>query len=308
MTGRMDASRPPVMGAIFEIKRFAVHDGPGIRSTLFLKGCPLRCPWCQNPEGMRREIRLWHRPADCLLCGSCAAACPNGALQLDERVHVDQARCRCCGKCVDACPVGAMSLDGREISSADAAEMLMEDRVFFHDGGGVTLSGGEVFAQWRFALDILERCKAEGADTAIESCMFVSPEVLERFISVVDHFIMDIKYMDPETHRRVLGTDNGVILENHARLMARGADVLVRTPLIPGYTATAENIRAIAHYLANADPDAKYELLNFNPLCRSKYAALERDYPVAGAALPAAEMDGYYDILRQEGIRHIIRE
>ena len=106
----------------------------------------------------------------------------------------------------------------------------------------------------------------------------------------------------------VLGTDNGVILENHARLMARGADVLVRTPLIPGYTATAENIRAIAHYLANADPDAKYELLNFNPLCRSKYAALERDYPVAGAALSAAEMDGYYDILRQEGIRHIIRE
>ena len=295
-------------GTVFETKRFAVHDGPGIRSTLFIKGCPLHCPWCQNPEGMSAAVRLWHKPAECILCGSCAAACPNGALTVDGRVHIDHDRCRSCGCCIEACPAGALSFDGWTTTSEAAADLLMKDRVFFGEDGGITLSGGEVFSQWRFALEVLERCRAAGANTAIESCMFVDAEVLERFIPLVDHFIMDLKYFDPQTHRRVLGVDNRQILENHARLVAAGADVLVRTPLIPGYTATAENIRAIARYLVHADPDARYELLNFNPLCRSKYAAMEREYPVQGDMLTAAEMERFYDILREEGIRNIVRE
>ena len=297
-----------MMGTIFEVKRFAVHDGPGIRTTLFLKGCPLRCPWCQNPEGMKREIRLWHRPANCVKCGNCVAACRNRALTLSDRVHIDHGKCERCKRCVDACPVSALSLDGWEASAEEAAALLLKDRAFFEDGGGVTLSDGEVFSQWRFALEVLQKCRAEGVDTAIESCMFVDQGILEQFLPAVDHFIMDIKYMDPETHKAVLGVDNRQILDNHRLLVAAGADVLVRTPLIPGYTATEDNVRAIARYLVDADPDTRYELLNFNPLCRSKYSALEQDYPVEGAALPAAEMEKYYDILRQEGIRHIIRE
>ena len=292
-------------GAVFEVKRFAVHDGPGIRTTLFLKGCPLKCPWCQNPEGMDRRIRLWHRPTDCLMCGGCAAACPNGALTLTDRVHIDHGRCQRCGRCAEICPAGALSLDGREISSEEAVETLLKDKVFFEDGGGVTLSGGEVFAQWKFALDVLTRCKKQGVDTAVESCMLVSPDILEKFLPAVDHFIMDIKYLDPDIHREVLGADNRVILENHRLLVERGADVLVRTPLIPGYTATDDNIRAIARHLASIDPRARYELLNFNPLCRSKYAALERDCPVQGGAL---DMEPFYEILKQEGIADIVRE
>ena len=295
-------------GAVFDIKRFAVHDGPGLRTTLFLKGCPLRCPWCQNPEGLSAAVRLWHQPAECLRCGACAAACPGGALTLDGRVHIDGDKCRRCGRCIDACPVGALRMDGWELSAEDAAAQLLRDRPFFEDGGGVTLSGGEVFAQWPFALEVLERCKAAGVDTAIESCMLVNRDILRRFAPVVDHFIMDIKYLDAETHRRVVGADNRAILDNHAWLVSEGADVLVRTPLIPGYTATPENISAIARHLVRTDPEAKYELLNFNPLCRGKYAALEADYPVAGGALSAGEMDEYYEILRREGIRHIIRE
>ena len=297
-----------MMGTIFEVKRFAVHDGPGIRTTLFVKGCPLHCPWCQNPEGMRVKIRLWHKPSNCAKCGNCTAVCRDGALTLTDRVHIDHDKCTLCGRCVKACPMSAMSLDGREVSAEEAAGLLMKDRVFFQDGGGVTLSGGEVFAQWQFALEVLTLCKAEGVDTAIESCMFVDGEILERFLPAVDHFIMDIKYMDPDTHRTVLGVDNRLILENHRFLVERGADVLVRTPLIPGYTATEDNIRAIARYLVGVDPDARYELLNFNPLCRSKYVSLEKDYPVEGGALTASEMETFYDILRQEGIRHIIRE
>ena len=204
--------------------------------------------------------------------------------------------------------MSAMSLDGREVSSEEAAGLLMKDRVFFQDGGGATLSGGEVFAQWQFALEVLGLCKAGGVDTAIESCMYVDSEVLRQFLPVVDHFIMDIKYLDPDTHKRVLGVDNQRILDNNRLLVESGADVLVRTPLIPGYTATEDNVRAIARYLVSVDPDARYELLNFNPLCRSKYVSLERDYPVQGGALTVSEMETFYDILRQEGIRNIIRE
>ena len=144
-------------GFVFEVKRFAVHDGPGLRTTLFLKGCPLRCPWCQNPEGLHLEPRLWYKEADCLRCGNCVAACQERALALDERVHIDRAACTLCKRCLDACPTGALLLDGREVSADEAEETLLQDAVFYAEGGGITLSGGEVMAQWPFALELLRR-------------------------------------------------------------------------------------------------------------------------------------------------------
>ena len=295
-------------GFVFEVKRFAVHDGPGLRTTLFLKGCPLRCPWCQNPEGLHLEPRLWYKEADCLRCGNCVVSCQERALALDERVHIDRAACTLCKRCLDACPTGALLLDGREVSADEAEEMLLQDSVFYAEGGGVTLSGGEVMTQWPFALEVLRRVRARGVDTAVETCLQVRRDVLSRFIGLVDHFIVDIKYMDDAEHRRVLGAGNGQILDNYRYLVSQGADVLVRTPLIPGYTATEENIRAIARFVRDADPDARYELLNFNPLCRGKYAALEEEYPVPGQPFSAGEMDRFYAILREEGIQNIVRE
>lgn len=296
-------------GTVFDLKRFAVHDGGGLRSTLFFKGCPLHCPWCQNPEGMDIRPALWYSPQECLKCGTCVAKCPNGALSLDaERLHVQREKCVLCGTCVDVCPAAALRVMGEQVTSEEAAKRLLRDQVFFGENGGVTLSGGEVLMQWEFAAKVLAACKEAGADTAIETCLLAPRKAIEAMLPVVDHFIIDIKIMDAHKHKEILGADNRQILDNYELLVQSGADVLVRTPLIPGYTADEENIRAIARYIKGVNPEAKYELLNFNPLCRSKYAALEQDYPVEGRALTEDEMAKFYAILKEEGIVHIIKE
>ena len=294
-------------GFVFEVKRFAVHDGPGLRTTLFLKGCPLRCPWCQNPEGLHLEPRLWYKEADCLRCGNCVAACQERALALDERVHIDQAACVLCKRCLDACPTGALLLDGREVSADEAEETLLQDAVFYAEGGGITLSGGEVMAQWPFALELLRRMRARGVDTAIETACWSSRTCFRAFWGSSTTSSSTSSTSTGAEHRRVLGESNELILANYRYLVEKGADVLVRTPLIPGYTATEANIRAIARFVRLTDANARYELLNFNPLCRSKYAALEEDYPVSGQPFSAGEMEAFYAILREEGIANIVR-
>ena len=297
-------------GMVFDLKRFAVHDGSGLRSTLFLKGCPLRCPWCQNPEGLSTAPLLWYAPSDCMHCGSCVEACPEQALQLGkDRLHMNRQICILCGQCAQACPAAALEIRGKIMTSADAAQALLRDRVFFADGGGVTLSGGECLLQWEFAAQVLGICHNCGVDTAIETSLYASRHVIDAMLPVTDHFLVDIKYLDGNVHKEVIGTDNAAILGNYEYLISKGADVIVRTPLIPSYTASDENIRAIAQYVKKKDPDARYELLNFNPLCRGKYAALESPYPV-GETLPftPAQMEHYYSILEEEGILHIIKE
>lgn len=235
-------------------------------------------------------------------------ACPEGALTLGERIDVDRTRCTLCGRCVDACPAAAMSVQGRSIGAQEAAELLLRDRVFFGAHGGVTLSGGEVMLQWKFAAEVLAHCRKAGVNTAVESCLLASREAMEAMLPVTDQFLVDIKFLDPALHKMHLGADNRVILENFQWLLAHGARVLLRTPLIPGYTAAEDNIRAIARYLRRNAPQTPWELLNFNPLCRGKYTALEQDYPVSGGSLTQAEMQRFYDILEQEGIANIVKE
>jgi len=295
-------------GVIFDLKRFAVHDGRGIRSTLFLKGCPLRCPWCQNPEGLSRELRLWHQPATCIRCGTCTAACPEKALSLTERVRIDREKCTLCGVCAERCPTGALSLDGREISAEQAAELLLRDLPFFGNGGGITLSGGEATAQPEFALEVLRLCRERGAGTAMETCLFAPWETISRFLPYVDYFLTDLKLFDPEEHLRATGVPNAPILANFRALSEAGADILARTPLIPGFTDTEENIRSIARFVVSVNREIPCELLNYNPLCRSKYAALDEEYPVSGGPLSEERMEAFRAILREEGVRHIVKE
>ena len=290
-------------GIIFDLKRFAVHDGGGLRTTLFLKGCPLRCPWCQNPEGLEQKPILLPVISKCIGCKSCISACPQGALTWDNRIYTNPDRCRLCGRCAAVCPGDALELVGREISDREAADLLLRDKVFYENGGGVTLSGGEVLLQWQFAGEVLRICHEAGVHTAIETSLYTKPQVLESLLEVTDQFIVDIKLLDPSAHQRIIGVDNTPILDNYRLLAERGADILVRTPLIPGFTDSEDNIRTIARFLRETDPQANYELLNFNPLCRSKYDALGRPYPVSGSALPQEKIDRLYEIVAQAGLR-----
>lgn len=287
-------------GIIFDVKRFAVHDGGGLRTTLFLKGCPLSCPWCQNPEGMVSRPLTWRLPSRCIGCGQCRQVCPEQAI--GEELSIDYSRCTACGQCVDACPSGALEVVGRSVTPEQAAQLLLRDRVFYHSGGGVTLSGGEALLQWEFAAQVLALCHREGIHTAIETSLFAPRAALEALLPVTDQFIIDIKLLDPQQHRAIIGVDNGLILSNYRFLVEQGADVLVRTPLIPGFTDSQENIRAIAAFVAGVDPQAKYELLNFNPLCRSKYQTLGQEYPVTGDPLSEETIRSLYRVIRQAGL------
>ncbi len=184
-------------GIIFDIKRFAIHDGEGIRTTVFIKGCPLRCPWCHNPEGRKKAINLMWFSSLCVRCGSCVAACKRNALKLENnRIHIDRNACTLNADCVWACPTNALRLDGREVTAEDVYKEVIKDKLFYFSKGGITLSGGEPLSQPDFSLAILEQCKANGIKTAVETCLYANESDLMRFVPLVDQFFTDIKILD----------------------------------------------------------------------------------------------------------------
>ncbi len=285
---------------VFSLQRFSVHDGPGIRTTVFLKGCPLRCPWCQNPEGLVRAARVWNFDNLCVGCGKCTNVCPAGAIRMgsDGRPVIDHHLCTGCDTCIRECVRNALAVDGWEVSAADLAKTLLADTVFFTaSGGGVSFSGGEPLCQAEFVRDVAERCRASGIDTAIETCLEVPWAAVESVLGVIDHFLVDIKFADPERHRSVTGVGNERILDNFRRLTAAlPADRLrARLPLIPGFTAHADNIAAVADIVREANADVPLELLNFNPLAEAKYRrmALPNDFPSGLRAFTDEEMAAF---------------
>jgi pyruvate formate lyase activating enzyme len=301
-------------GSIIDIKRFTLHDGQGIRSTLFLKGCGLRCAWCQNPEGLQAAINLWYLETQCIRCGVCVESCPNEALQTDTEGHpfirINRRRCTKCGTCVAACPTTALSFDGRSISAADAAETLLRDVEFYRQsGGGVTISGGDPLIQPDFTIEVLSRCKEEGVHTAIETCLFGEYEALERFIPFTDLFIVDLKLADSTMHLQYTHQPNEVIKRNYAALARRGVELLTRIPMIPGITATESNVAALARFIREVNPGGKVELINFNPLARNKYELMNKstEFLDGMAPLAAAELEALGGILQSEGLS-VVRE
>lgn len=296
-------------GLVFDIKRFAVHDGAGIRTTVFLKSCPLRCKWCHNPEGLELERAMWHVRAKCIGCGECLRACPAGVLALEAgeiRFHAE--RCAGCGACTSACPTGAQRWDSEWLSVDEVMYRILRDQIpYSMSGGGVTVSGGEpTYQQREFALALLHACKEAGLNTAIESCMLADAEVVDRFMEVVDQFIVDIKIFDGERHAKATGADNHCILENIRRI-AEKKPVLIRTPMIPGYTDDLENITAIADFVASLKaPNVCAELINFNPLYAQKYAHRGASVESFGDKLSGEAMRERQQIFLVRGIECLI--
>ncbi len=298
---------------ILEIQRMSTEDGPGIRTTVFFKGCSLDCSWCHNPESITstREI-VWH-DWKCIGCTSCVEICPQGARALtDEGAVVDQSLCQDCGACIDECPSWAIERQGQSWSLEELMAELVKDRPFYEaSGGGVTLSGGEPALQPGFVNALLEACRSEGIHTALDTCGMCRSDVLLDLSTRADLVLFDLKEIDGDRHRSFTGSHNRRIIENLRRVVeAIGQDEVttelwVRTPLIPGATATEENIRGIGELLVQEVGDrlSRWDLCAFNNLCLDKYRRLGRSWSFAKTALLSAnELETLAEVARSSGV------
>ena len=231
---------------VTEIQRFCMHDGPGVRTTVFLKGCPLRCAWCHNPETQKSTRELAFYQNKCIMCGSCVNACKNSAHAINERHTVDRKKCTLCSECAKKCPTGALDICGTDMSIEEILSVLEKDRAFYGDIGGITLSGGEPLGQNDAALELILACKEKGFNTAIETCGYVDSDVLEKVIPFVDLFLWDIKDTDAERHKQYTGVTNEKILKNLALADASGAKIRLRCILVNGVNTTEHHYREVA--------------------------------------------------------------
>ncbi len=267
-------------GIIFDIKRYAIHDGPGIRTTVFLKGCPLRCQWCQNPEGLELDAEVFWRENRCAEdCRACVTACPSRAVSKNgNRVVVDKKKCDFCRICDDACVYDALEIVGREVSVEEIMEEIEKDRVFFDEsGGGVTFSGGEPLLQADFLQSLIEEVKKSNIHVALDTSGCVPFEDLQRVSDRVDLFLYDLKIMEDETHKKYTGVSNQIILENLKKLSDKKKAIHVRIPLVSGVNDDKQNIQRFAEYLRTLRNVKNISLLAYHRGGCEKYRRLQKE-------------------------------
>ena len=288
------ATEKTIKGTIVKIERFAIHDGPGIRTVIFFKGCPLRCQWCSTPESQTVSPEMAYYASKCTQCQKCLEVCPPKAITVsaDGKIVTDKNLCDNCGKCVEVCPNEARKMVGEEMTVEQVMAEIEKDTVFYwNSGGGVTLSGGEPTMQPKFALAILKTCKERGIHTAIETCGYVEWDVLDEMLKYLDFVYFDIKHILSIEHEKLTGRKNDLVLENCRKIISNYPQILLvmRIPVIPGYNDSEENIVNTARFACQLKGVMRLELLPYHKFGVHMYDALLRDYSLAEVKTPSAE-------------------
>ena len=280
-----------ISGTVFDIKKFALHDGPGLRTTVFLKGCPLCCPWCHNPEGILPAPQRIARPERCIGCGLCAAACPEQALELDGReVVYHPGRCVGCGACAAACPAEAVAFAGKVMSVGQVLAEIEQDRSFYdQSGGGVTFSGGEPLMQPDFLLELLKACGSQDLHRTVDTTGYGPVELLRAVAESSELLLFDLKHMDSRRHQSLTGVPNEPILDNLTMLAKTDRTLWVRIPLIPGVNDNADNLTATARFLGGLPHPPRVQILPYHSSARGKYQRLTQPYALAQALPPTRQ-------------------
>ena len=293
-------------GLVFNIQRYCMHDGPGIRTTVFLKGCPLACWWCHNPESQDPRPELLIMENRCLHCGDCLKVCPLGSENRTFTSHVEG--CTACGRCVEACPTEARQIAGQSMTTARVLHEVLKDRIFYEQsGGGVTFSGGEPFNQFPFLQSLLTACRGREIHTAVDTCGYTSWENLEAAAPLVDLFLYDVKLMDDERHQYFTGVSNVRILENLTRLSAIHRQIWIRVPLIPGVNDAAEDLEATAQFLGGLQGIRQVNLLPYHAGAQEKAARLGKSYALGKMRVSTSEIAGpAAEHFRRAGLNTVI--
>jgi len=293
-------------GLIYDMQRFAIHDGSGIRTLIYMKGCPLRCLWCSSPQTLKPSPEILYIELHCKKCGHCSEICPVGAITVAKEagVKINRELCTVCGKCVEECPNQALRLIGNYVSVEELFQDIKKDFPFYRrSNGGVTVGGGEPTMQYKFVIEILKKCKHQYIDTAIETSGFVKWEHFEKLLEYLDLVHIDVKNMDPVIHRRLTGVSNKTILEN-ARRVATVRPVIIRIPIVPGYNDSRENISATAGFAARLGRNLKrIELLPYHKFGTQTYSRLGEEYKLKDVEPPSNEhMQKLKEIVESYGL------
>lgn len=273
---------------IFNIQKCSIHDGYGLRTLVFFKGCLLKCKWCANPESQSYKTEIMEFPMRCVGCGLCREVCAKKAIEIDGSIN--RGICNNCNKCTDICYAESKSIVGKEYTIEELYREIEKDKPFYEIyGGGVTFSGGEPFTQGKYLKDILKMCKEKSIHTTIESCGYAEYEGFKEALEYIDDIFIDIKHIDEKKHIEITGKSNKLIFENIKKITKHNIPITIRTPIVPGYTDEIENIKGIAEFICKLEMIKEYELLPYHNLGESKYKALGRKYELADVKIPTDE-------------------